>query len=75
MKKYRDRITEGTGIADGIARGNNMKSTKIIVWLGSSEYWNRVYLNKIDNRLYVHVGNGVYELLDTFNIREVGAMT
>lgn len=77
MKKYRDGITEGTGITDGIvrARGIKMEMTKIIVWIGSSEYWTRVYLNKSDNRLYVHVNHGVYELLDTFNIRKVGAAT
>jgi hypothetical protein len=77
MKKYRDGIEERTGIPDGIVRklGIKMEKTKIIVWIGSSEYWTRVYLNKSDNRLYVHVGNGVYELLDTFNIRKVGAAT
>lgn len=72
MKKYRDGIEERIGIPAGIAK---MEITKMIVWIGSSEYWTRVYLNKSDNRLYVYVGNGVYELLDTFNIRKVGAMT
>ncbi len=77
MRKYRDGIEERTGIPDGIARarGIKMEMTKMIVWIGSSKYWTRVYLNKSDNRLYVHVGYGVYELLDTFNIRKVGAMT
>ena len=73
MKKYRDGIEERTGIPDGIvrARGIKMEMTKMIVWIGSSKYYTRVYLNKSDNRLYVHVSNGVYELLDTLNIRKV----
>lgn len=77
MKKYRDDIKERIELPDGIARarGIKMEMTKMIVWIGSSEYWTRVYLNRSDNRLYVHVGNGIYELLDTFNIRKVGAMT
>lgn len=80
MKKYRDGIEEMTGIPASIvyARGTEMEMTKMIVWIGSSKYWTRVYLNKSDNRLYVYTGNGVngvYELLDSFNIREVGAMS
>lgn len=77
MRMYRDGIEKGTGIPDGIVRARwvKMEMTKMIVWIGSSKYWTRVYLNKSDNRLYIHVGHGVYELLDTFNIRKVGAMT
>ena len=69
MKKYR---TDERVIVYNHTRGE-MVDTKVIVWVGSGKYWNRVYLHKLDNRLYINTGFGKYELLDTFNIREVGA--
>lgn len=67
MKKYRSepqRALENPDMAQ-------MKDTKIIVWVGSSEYWDKVFLNKADNRLYIRTGFGRFELLDTFNIRKI----
>lgn len=70
MKKYRNE--------DRVVITNpsyEMKKTDIIVWIGSSEYWERVFLNPQDHRLYIRTAFGRYEALDTFNIRKTGART
>ena len=67
MKKYRidpQRPLENPDMA-------MMKDTKLIVWIGSSEYWEKVFLNNKDHRLYIRTGFGRFELLDTFNIRKI----
>ena len=69
MKKYR---TDKKDIST--AELKSFERLNIIVWLGSSEFWDYVYLNKEDNRLYVRVKYGrVYrfEALDSFNIRKI----
>jgi hypothetical protein len=65
MKKYRgdERVV--------LEHPTNMKKTNIIVWIGSSEYWDMVFLNPKDHRLYIRTAFGRYELLDTFNIRNI----
>ena len=64
MKKYRnDERVE-------LQHPYSIEEVGLLVWLGSSEYWSKVYLNKKDNRLYVKTGRGKFELLDTFNIRK-----
>lgn len=65
MKKYRSDIREVS--CEG---KESFDFTGIIVWVGSSEYWNRVYLCKADNRLYIRNGKN-FETLDTFNIRKI----
>lgn len=68
MKKYRSEARE-------IVRGwRQFKDTKMIVWIGSSKYWSKVYLNTEDHRLYIRTGYEQYEALDTFNIRETGSL-
>ena len=47
-----------------------MKKTNLIVWIGSSKYWNQVFLNPQNHRLYIRTAFGRYEALDTFNIRK-----
>lgn len=71
MKKYRneDRVQ-----IENIVWGM-LEEVGMLVWIGSSEYWNKVYLYKKDNRLYVKTGYGKYELLDTLNIRKIEAYT
>ena len=54
---------------------DHIQSTNIIVWLGSSEYWRRVYLNTNTGRLMVTVTNMQVEPLDKYNIRKVGDIT
>lgn len=71
MKKYRG--VERVQIEDIV--WGMLEETKIIVWIGSSKYWTRVFLYKKDNRLYVRTEYGKYELLDTLNIRKVGAVS
>lgn len=64
MKKYR---TENRDIS--CEANKDFERTQIIVWIGSSEYWNHVYLCNIDHRLYIRVKHN-FEALDTFNIRK-----
>jgi hypothetical protein len=75
MKKY--RIEDDAKIVDGMiwARGIKMTKTKMIVWVGASRYWTRVYLNETDHRLYIPMGHGHYEILDNCNIKKIEAMT
>lgn len=70
MKKYRgeDRVVIENPRFE-------MKATEILVWIGSSEYWNQVFLNPQDHRLYIRTAFGRYELLDTFNIRKIESAT
>ena len=69
MKKYR---TEARDIST--EANKDFERTQMIVWLGSSEYWDYVYLCKADHRLYVRVQEGRirrFEALDTFNLRKI----
>lgn len=49
---------------------DHLVPTGMIVWLGSSEYWSRVFLNKETGRLMVAVDGTYCEPLDKFNIRK-----
>ena len=52
---------------------SSFSKTGMIVWVGSSEYWNHVYLCNVDHRLYIK-GVTNFEVLDTFNIRKIDKM-
>ena len=65
MKKYRSEAREIS-----TETNKDFEITQNIVWTGSSEYWNRVYLCKVDHRLYIRVKHN-FEALDTFNIRKI----
>ena len=76
MKKYREsdvkdiiESRKATEYPTGFVR------TEIIVWIGSSEYWNRVFLDTVSHKLYVKTGKREYEAIETLNIRQVGSMT
>lgn len=66
MKKYRDEFTR---VVNHTSK-EEMVKTNLIVWIGSSKYWNRVFLDPKDHRLYIRTGSYRYEALDTFNIRK-----
>ena len=65
MKKYR---SESRDIST--EENKNFERTKTVVWTGSSEFWDYVYLCKTDHRLYIR-NNRRFEALDTFNIRAI----
>lgn len=66
MRKYRSDIREVS-----FENKENFEKTGMVVWIGSSEYWNNVYLCKIDHRLYIRNLAKNFEALDTFNIRKI----
>lgn len=75
MKKYRDD-TETARFITGweaicMTKKETMKRTQTIVWIGSSQYWSRVYLNTLDHKLYAKTDKHTYEALETLNIRKI----
>lgn len=67
MKKRVDNPT-GAAIMGNLKK--NFKETGLIVWVGSSEYWDRVYLHKMNHKLYIQVAPKVFEPIENFNIRK-----
>ena len=72
MQKYREADVKdiiesrtSTTIPTGFVK------TKIIVWIGSSEFWYRVFLDTVSHKLYVKTGKREYEAIETLNIREI----
>lgn len=53
---------------------DHIKLTNIVVWLGSSKYWDRVYLNTNTGRLMVTVTKKHCEPLDKFNVRKIDTL-
>jgi hypothetical protein len=71
MKKIADNRTYDV---QELRKADYIKKTGMIVWLGSSKYWNSVYFNKKTGRLMVLVDSKHLEPLDKFNVREVGGI-
>lgn len=67
MKMYRSATSARTYIE---AKDEEVTRAGIIVWLGSSEYWNRVYLHAGSHKLCIKVAPHTYQPLDEFNIRK-----